>query len=175
MRPLVSPPDDTPPKVRKTPRWPRIWANLSLFQPCDHRNARARSRLLGQPCLTACSLEGARHRGVADGLRRDAEAALRRAPCHASRGAVGPSPLYMFCTKLLRKYTEQCSNDFTARPARRARRRARQSDPARYPTQRLGRPPAGAKGAASAQKLGQPQPFGAVIPRECTGQLARFG
>ena len=31
------------------------------------------------------------------------------------------------------------------------------------------------KGAKSAQKLGQLQPFLAVFPQECTGQLAPFG
>ena len=36
-------------KVRKTPSWPRSWANFSLFQLYSHRNAWANLRLLRQP------------------------------------------------------------------------------------------------------------------------------
>jgi hypothetical protein len=36
-------------KVRKTPGWPRSWANFSLLYPYSHRNAWANLRLLGQP------------------------------------------------------------------------------------------------------------------------------
>ena len=35
-------------KVRKTPIWPRSWANFSLLYLCSHRNAWANLRLLGQ-------------------------------------------------------------------------------------------------------------------------------
>jgi hypothetical protein len=35
--------------VRKTPSWPRSWANFSLLWLNAHRNARAKFRLLGQP------------------------------------------------------------------------------------------------------------------------------
>ena len=41
------------PKVRKTPSWPRSWANFSLFFiavfPLPYRNAWANLHLLGQP------------------------------------------------------------------------------------------------------------------------------
>ena len=37
------------PKVRKTPSWPRSWANFSLLSLYSHRNARANVHLLGQP------------------------------------------------------------------------------------------------------------------------------
>ena len=36
-------------KVRKTPSWPRSWANFSLLQLYSHRNTRANWHLLGQP------------------------------------------------------------------------------------------------------------------------------
>ena len=36
-------------KVRKTPSWPRSWANSSLFPLCSHRNAWANRHLLGRP------------------------------------------------------------------------------------------------------------------------------
>jgi hypothetical protein len=36
-------------KVRKTPSWPRSWANFSPLQLCSHRNAWANLHLLGQP------------------------------------------------------------------------------------------------------------------------------
>ena len=36
-------------QVRKTPSWPRSWANFSLLPLCSHRNAWANLRLLGQP------------------------------------------------------------------------------------------------------------------------------
>jgi hypothetical protein len=36
-------------KVRKTPSWPRSWANSSLLQLYSHRNVRANLHLLGQP------------------------------------------------------------------------------------------------------------------------------
>jgi hypothetical protein len=35
-------------KVRKTPIWPRSWANFSLLYLCSHGNAWANLRLLGQ-------------------------------------------------------------------------------------------------------------------------------
>jgi hypothetical protein len=35
-------------QVRKTPSWPRLWANSSLLSR-SHRNAWANLRLLGQP------------------------------------------------------------------------------------------------------------------------------
>ena len=37
------------PQVRKTPSWPRSWANFSLLQLYSHRNAWANLHLLGQP------------------------------------------------------------------------------------------------------------------------------
>jgi hypothetical protein len=36
-------------KVRKTPSWPRSWANFSLSQLCSHSNAWANLHLLGHP------------------------------------------------------------------------------------------------------------------------------
>jgi hypothetical protein len=48
----MSPPvlvDDAPPLVRKTPSWPRSWANFSLLSLYSHRNARANLHRLGQP------------------------------------------------------------------------------------------------------------------------------
>jgi hypothetical protein len=36
-------------KVRRTPSWPRSWANFSLFCLYSHRNVWANSHLLGQP------------------------------------------------------------------------------------------------------------------------------
>ena len=36
-------------QVRKTPSWPRSWANFSFLQLCSHRNAWANLHLLGQP------------------------------------------------------------------------------------------------------------------------------
>jgi beta-glucosidase len=38
-----------PTKVRKTPSWPRSWANFSNIQLRSHRNAWANLHLLGQP------------------------------------------------------------------------------------------------------------------------------
>ena len=35
--------------MRKTPSWPRSWANFSLFCLYSHRNVWANSHLLGQP------------------------------------------------------------------------------------------------------------------------------
>ena len=34
-------------QVRKTPSWPRSWANSSLLQLCSHRNARADLHISG--------------------------------------------------------------------------------------------------------------------------------
>jgi hypothetical protein len=36
-------------QVRKTPGWPKSWANFSLLQLCSHRSAWANLHLLGQP------------------------------------------------------------------------------------------------------------------------------
>ena len=36
-------------KVRKTPGWPRSWANFILLPLYSHRNAQANLHLLGQP------------------------------------------------------------------------------------------------------------------------------
>ena len=36
-------------QVRKTPSWPRSWANSSHLQLCSHRNAWANFHILGQP------------------------------------------------------------------------------------------------------------------------------
>jgi hypothetical protein len=36
-------------EVRKTPSWPRSWANFSLLELYSHRNAWANLHLLGQP------------------------------------------------------------------------------------------------------------------------------
>ena len=36
-------------QVRKTPSWPRSWANFSLLPLYSHRNAWANLHLLGQP------------------------------------------------------------------------------------------------------------------------------
>jgi hypothetical protein len=36
-------------RVRKTPSWPRNWANFSFLSLYSHRNARANLHLLGQP------------------------------------------------------------------------------------------------------------------------------
>ena len=36
-------------QVRKTPSWPRSWANFSLLSLYSHRNALANLHLLGQP------------------------------------------------------------------------------------------------------------------------------
>jgi hypothetical protein len=36
-------------KVRKTPRWPRSWASISLSSPYSHMNARASLQILGRP------------------------------------------------------------------------------------------------------------------------------
>jgi hypothetical protein len=48
------------PRVRKTPSWPRSWANSSPFSLYSHRNARANSHLLGQLDIRF-SLRRARH------------------------------------------------------------------------------------------------------------------
>ena len=40
---------DTSNKVRKTPSWPRSWANFSLLLLYSHRSAWANLDLLGQP------------------------------------------------------------------------------------------------------------------------------
>ena len=37
------------PPVRKTPSWPRSWANFSLLQMYPHRNAWANLHILGRP------------------------------------------------------------------------------------------------------------------------------
>ena len=44
-------PDHAPshPQVRKTPSWPKTWANFSLLQLCSHWNVWANLHLLGQP------------------------------------------------------------------------------------------------------------------------------
>jgi hypothetical protein len=56
-------------EVRKTPSWPRSWANFSLFQLCSHRNSCANLDLLGQPNTSPLSLE-AIAAGVAAALHR---------------------------------------------------------------------------------------------------------
>jgi hypothetical protein len=37
------------PSAKKTPSWPRSWANFSLLELYSHRNAWANLHLLGQP------------------------------------------------------------------------------------------------------------------------------
>ena len=44
-------------KVRKTPSWPRSWANFSLLQLYFHRNAWANLHLLGRPDTSHFSLQ----------------------------------------------------------------------------------------------------------------------
>ena len=47
---------------RKTPRWPRSWANFSLLQLYSHRDAWANSHILGQPnTFLAAQAEGVRY------------------------------------------------------------------------------------------------------------------
>jgi hypothetical protein len=58
--------------------------------------------------------------------------------------------LYIYCSESPRKYAGWCTNDTTARGY-------------------------SEKDARLAQKLGQLQPFLAVLPQECIGQLAYFG
>jgi hypothetical protein len=53
----------THPQVRKTPSWPRSWANFSLFCLYSHRNVWANSHLLGQP-NTFLATGGHRLRGL---------------------------------------------------------------------------------------------------------------
>jgi hypothetical protein len=45
-------------QVRKAPRRPRSWANPSLLELYSHGNARASSRVLGDPNVAPCSLPG---------------------------------------------------------------------------------------------------------------------
>jgi hypothetical protein len=58
-------------EVRKTPSWPRIWANSSLLQLYSHRHVWANLHLLGQPntFLAPGLLHDGRGRGRARLLR----------------------------------------------------------------------------------------------------------
>jgi hypothetical protein len=49
-----------PAKVRKTPGWPRSWANSSLLQLCSHRSAWTNLHLLGQPDTFLAPAQGRR-------------------------------------------------------------------------------------------------------------------
>ena len=65
----------------------------------------------------------------------------------------------IFCAKPLRKYTGQCMTNVTAHGQERATRCPRC---------------ASEKAAKLDQKLGQLEPFTAVFPQECMGQLGSF-
>ena len=47
MTPAPGSKPDLANQVRKSPSWPRSWANFSLLQLCSHRNAWANLHLLG--------------------------------------------------------------------------------------------------------------------------------
>ena len=46
-------------QVRKSPSWPRNWANFSHLSLCSHWNARANLHLLGQPNTLLAAVSGA--------------------------------------------------------------------------------------------------------------------
>ena len=84
--------------MRKTPSWPRSWANFSLLSLYSHRNAWANVHLLGQPnTFIACGPRPAspqhrrrRTRGTRSRRRRRmAQGAAVRAHC-PGRGAEWP-------------------------------------------------------------------------------------
>jgi DnaJ family protein C protein 13 len=74
-----------PDKVRKTPSWPRSWANFNLLQLYSHRNTWANLQLLGQP-NTLHAQEPRRPRHVPEGQQGV------RAPHEEQRGRRGPQP-----------------------------------------------------------------------------------
>jgi hypothetical protein len=64
-------------QVRKTPSWPRSWANVRSLSLYSHRNAWANLHLLGQPNTLRASVGGEQWRGAGHGhtlpcLRGDA-------------------------------------------------------------------------------------------------------
>jgi hypothetical protein len=123
--------------VRKTPSWPRGWANCSLSQLYSHRNARANLNLLGQH--NTFYLLGQPNTFLAEGALPRRE--LRRLdhgrrPSHGRQGQVylrpvlrGPGPLpaglrtRLTCPHLVRKSTcrgvasmQRCPRDCSREP-----------------------------------------------------------
>jgi hypothetical protein len=72
-------------QVRKTPSWPRSWANFSPLSLCSHRNGRANLHILGQPNTFLAA--GAEAGGARAEACREAENARGEAP--AAGGEAG--------------------------------------------------------------------------------------
>ena len=67
-----------PAKVRKTPGWPRNWANSSLLQLCSHRSLWTNLHLLGQPDTFLAPAQGRRRQAHVRGPAAGAEGGARR-------------------------------------------------------------------------------------------------
>ena len=75
-------------QVRKTPSWPRSWADSSNLQLCSHRNAWANLHPLGQPdtCLARSTARAETPWG-------------RRSLAHRVTRPESANPTYMFGTR----------------------------------------------------------------------------